>query len=412
MDRTRAVLGLMLAASFLAGCMDAPPAPEDESPLKRLQDELEESPLQTELVAGGLLQPVSTAFAPGIDNLFWAVEKGGTARIIWDGINFHDPSLDLRDDVESGFWEQGLLAVTFHPEEPRIFVLMTPHSDENATRVEDLYEDEWQHRVALMEFPFDYHNEYWVVNETDGVVLFEIEKPREQHNGGDLEFGPDGMLYVGIGEGGFGELAQSRDNLMGSILRLDVSVPGEYAIPPDNPFVDDDDARDEIWQYGLRNPWRMGFDPENGDLWVTDVGGTVEEEINRIPHDRPGGNYGWGTLEGTKVRVDWEVDRTRFEDPVYVYDTHGEDNEGRFRCAIVGGMVYRGEAIPALQGSFIFSDLCSGAVYALQQDENGQWNETTILEEHRDIVAIEPDHVGEILIVNHNNGTIRRVIQG
>lgn len=361
------------------------------------------------MVANNLDQPVQTAFAPGFDNLTWVVEKSGTIRVIWDGFNT-DPVLDLRDQVETGFWEQGLLSMAFHPDadEQRVFVLYTPPSIGNASDAEDI-DDPWRHRIALAEYPYPYPDD-WLVNATQETILFDEPKPKSQHNGGDLQFGPDGHLYVSVGEGGFGELSQQRDNLFGSILRLDVSEPGGYSVPPDNPFTKDHDARDEVWQYGFRNPWRIGFDSVTHDLWVGDVGASVREEINRIPLDRAGGNYGWDLIEGDTVRVDHDVDRTQYADPVYAYDTHGEDEDGRARCAVVGGFVYHGKAIPGLQGSYVFSDLCSEAVYALKEDLDGEWQEHLLVVEHRGIASIDPDPAGEILVVNHDQGTVRRIV--
>jgi glucose/arabinose dehydrogenase len=196
-------------------------------------------------------------------------------------------------------------------------------------------------------------------------VLIEIPQPFSVHNVGQLAFGPDGYLYVGVGDGGSSgdELrhAQDRSTLLGAILRIDVSG-AAYEIPPDNPFVDDPDSRPEIYAYGLRNPWRFSFDRETGTLWAGDVGEVTWEEVNQI---FPGANYGWNVMEGHACFMVSGCDREGLAPPRAVYTR----DDG---CSITGGYVYRGSAMPELVGSFIYGDFCTGAIWAVPTLDDGR----------------------------------------
>ena len=197
-------------------------------------------------------------------------------------------------------------------------------------------------------------------------VLLEVEQPRPHHNGGQLAFGPDGYLYVGLGDGGGNSdpdlNGQNLEMLLATILRIDVSGEGGYTIPPDNPFVGQEGAREEIYAYGLRNPWRFSFDRETGDLWVGDVGEGRWEEVNRV---EAGGNYGWSILEGHECLREPNCDRTGLIPPRAVY---GRDDG----CAIIGGHVYRGKAMPELSGWYIYGDHCTGNVWALNTEDESE----------------------------------------
>ena len=197
-------------------------------------------------------------------------------------------------------------------------------------------------------------------------MLLEVEQPYPNHNGGQLAFGPDGYLYIGLGDGGSGGDPQGNGQdlttLLGSILRIDVSnaSPAEpYRVPEDNPFWDDETARAEIWAYGLRNPWRFSFDEATGDLWTGDVGQNRFEEIDLVVR---GGNYGWNVLEGTHCfSPKTGCDPTGKALPVLEYPINGG-------CSVIGGYVYRAAAIPSLAGAYVYGDFCSGKVSALRYD--------------------------------------------
>lgn len=243
--------------------------------------------------------------------------------------------------------EEGLLGVAFSPGfEDDHFVYVT-------------YTAGRPRRMVLSRFRVDGR----FLDPRSEKQLLEIERPFANHNGGHLEFGPDGMLYLGVGDGGSfsdpGDRGQRLDDLLGSILRLDVSG-DDYAVPPDNPFVQRSRVRREIYAFGFRNPWSFSFDDE-GQLWVSDVGQTRWEEVNIV---EPGGNYGWATMEGYSCFRDDECNSGTLELPVAVY---GHDQG----CAVIGAYVYTGRRLPALQGRYVFGDFCSGKIWHLAPDGGG-----------------------------------------
>lgn len=233
------------------------------------------------------------------------------------------------------------------------------------------------------------------------LVVLELEQPFENHNGGTLRFGPDGMLYLGLGDGGdawdpLGN-GQNPGTLHGSILRLDVresSTRAPYAVPPDNPFAGRDGYRPEVWAYGLRNPWRMAFDPANGDLWVGDVGQFAEEEVDLVAAGR---NYGWADFEGTRCIVeDKACNEGASERPIATYD----HDDG---CAVTGGVVYHGTEIPALEGRFIYGDLCSGKVWSV----NRKGNARRVGEVEALIVSFATGPEGEVYLLQFGGPILR-----
>ena len=236
------------------------------------------------------------------------------------------------------------------------------------------------------------------------LVILEVEQPYSNHNGGAIRFGPDGMLYLGYGDGGSGGdprgHGQNLATLLGSIIRIDVreaSPAAPYAVPADNPFVGVAGARPEIWAYGLRNPWRMDFDPETGALWAADVGQQEVEEIDLIER---GGNYGWNILEGTRCfEPSSGCDPTGTVLPVAEYG----HNLG---CSVTGGVVYRGEAIPALAGHYLFADYCSGRLWAMPVDGGA------ILELDRlpgEVASFGADADGEVYVLTFGGAVLRIV---
>ena len=230
------------------------------------------------------------------------------------------------------------------------------------------------------------------------LAVLEIDKQYANHNGGSIRFGPDGMLYLGIGDGSFDRNSQNLGTLLGKVIRIDVresSANSPYAVPPDNPFVGVPGARPEIWAYGLRNPWRMAFDPVTGVLWAADVG---RADIEEIDHIVAGGNYGWNRLEGTRCNSPpTGCDPADTILPVVEYGHH-------LGCSITGGLVYRGTAIPALVGHYLFSDFCRGQLWALPPD-GGDVVELAVIP--RAVSSFGTDADGEVHIVTWGGAVLR-----
>ncbi len=237
-------------------------------------------------------------------------------------------------------------------------------------------------------------------------ILLIIDQPYDNHNGGQLAFGPDGMLYIGMGDGGSGgdpqNNGQSLAVLLGKILRIDVSSATGYRVPPDNPFAGKAGSRGEIWAYGLRNPWRFSFDPMDGTLWAGDVGQDSREEIDIIEKGR---NYGWRLMEGTRCFNPTQgCQHPDLVLPVADYD-HAEGK------SVTGGHRYRGGGMPALYGTYVFADFVSGTVWGLVPGQNGAWTRSTLIEQAGSVSAFGLDSTGEIYILDWMAGTILKVSQ-
>ncbi len=314
--------------------------PSASSPSPPTGPHLAEVRIRLERVAV-LDQPLAMAARPGDDALYVA-EKSGRVIALLEG---RRPRvvLDLSGRVSTGS-EQGLLGLAFSPDGRFLYVDLTDPAGD--TRV-------LEYRVGPE----------GIDPATEREVL-RVDQPYANHNGGQLAFGPDGYLYVGLGDGGSAGdpegRAQSLGTLLGKILRISPRPQGgrPYGIPPDNPFVERAGARPEIWAYGLRNPWRFSFDRETGELWIGDVGQGAWEEIDVLPPGPGGANLGWDLLEGSHP-FEGEVGDLRSVLPVYEYPHDGAV------CAVTGGYVYRGRAIPELRGAYVFGDFCDGALQAL-----------------------------------------------
>ena len=309
--------------------------------------------VKTEIVAEGLVSPVFITAAPGDTTRLFVVEQGGTIMIIEDGVTLAQPFLDLTDRVVTG-GERGLLSMAFDPdfsENGRFYVNYTGAG--NATFVSRFQVKSKNPNIAL--------------KKSERVIL-SIKQPYTNHNGGQLQFGPDGYLYIGMGDGGSGgdplNNGQDLTSRLGAMLRIDVNeLP--YSIPSTNPFVNPVTsgiiAHPEIWAYGLRNPWRFSFDRETGDLYIADVGQGLYEEINFQPAKSGAGwNYGWNILEGYHPYKINGRSTAGLVDPVHEY-RHVDGN-----CSVTGGYVYRGKAIKRLKGTYFFADYCSGRIWTFK----------------------------------------------
>jgi len=340
-------------------------------------------------VAGGLEAPLYVTHAGDRSGRLFVVEQAGRIRIISDGRLLARPFLDISARVISG-GEMGLLSVAFHPRfaaNGRFFVNYTANGGRLRTVIAE-------YRVSA-----DDPN---VASRTERVLLT-IDQPYRNHNGGLNLFGPDGMLYIGMGDGGSGgdphNNGQRLDTLLGKMLRIDVDGGTPYRVPPDNPFVGRAGARGEIWAYGLRNPWRFSFDRADGRLFLADVGQNAWEEIDLIER---GGNYGWRIMEGAHCfQPQTGCDRTGLALPIAEYGREGG-------CSVTGGHLYRGSRIRDLVGRYLFADYCAGRFWVLSE-ASGRWTMSTLLESGLRVSSFGEDQDGELYVVDHG-GAIYRIV--
>jgi glucose/arabinose dehydrogenase len=345
------------------------------------------------LIVDGLTAPIGLENAMDGSSRLFALEQPGVIRIIMDGSMLPVPFLDIRDRVGSSSSEQGLLGLAFHPDYPENGYFFVNYTDRNGDTVIARY------RVSADPF---------IADPTSEVRLLQVPQPYGNHNGGAVAFGPDGYLYISLGDGGSGgdprNHGQSPDTLLGALLRIEVGEAESYTIPQDNPFVNGG-GRPEIWAYGLRNPWRISFDLQTGDLYIADVGQNSWEEVNFQPAGSPGGqNYGWNIMEGFHCFQSTTCDEARLSLPVVEYALHIEGD-----CAVTGGYVYRGQNLPDWQGVYIYGDYCSGRVWGLFRNQAGEWENGLLFETGARITTFGQDEAGEIYLVNHRGSVYKLV---
>jgi len=345
-----------------------------------------------EPVATGFANPVSAVAAGDGSGRLFVVEKAGRVRLATAGGPAAEPFLDLTDRVRSSGSEQGLLGLAFSPDfasSGRLYVSYT-----------DLQGDSVISRLTVGGDPGR-------VDAATEEVLLRVSQPFSNHNGGHLAFGPDGMLWIGPGDGGSAGdprgNGQDPSTLLGSMLRIDVSTGSGYAVPDDNPFVGDPDARDEIWAIGLRNPWRFAFDRATGDLYVADVGQNRFEEVTVLNAAGPGGrNLGWNRMEGFACYPDGPCDSAGLTLPAVVYG-HGEG------CSVTGGVVVRDPAEPELDGVFLFADFCSGRIWALAPGGASGWTVAEVGRHDGNLAGFGEAEDGAVYAVDIGSGELLRV---
>ncbi|MFH9267674.1 PQQ-dependent sugar dehydrogenase [Streptomyces sp. NPDC017546] len=325
-----------------------------------------------------------SAGAAGPDDTLWIAERAGTVRVL-DDQGLGAPVLDISDETTTD-GERGLLGVAFDKAFEHFYISFT---DLEGTSTVDEFAVEGGRLQP----------------DTRRTVLTQTQ-PYANHNGGDIKFGPDGYLYIAFGDGGAGGdphgNGQKLDTLLGKLLRIDPSGGEPYAIPADNPFVDDANAKDEIWAYGLRNPWRFSFDAGTGDLLIGDVGQSDWEEIDWAPADSEGGeNYGWSSMEGTHP-FRGGTEPANHVPPVHEYDRTG------LGCSVTGGFVYRGDALGDLQGSYVFSDYCDGTLRTLQMRDGEVTGVGDLGVSGGEVISFVEGGDGELYVLG-SGGAISRV---
>ena len=358
------------------------------------------TPLAIELVqwGTGFSEPVDIAHM-GDDRLF-IVERQGFIRIMTDSMTtLPTPFLSIQSRVYSTGSERGLLGLTFDPDyanNGRFYVCYTATGGTAGIS-----------RVSRFTVTADPN----VADDTSEEILYTWPQPFSNHNGGDLDFGPDGYLYVGFGDGGSANDPQGRaqdlSNPLGDMIRIDVSGATGYSVPSDNPWVGTTDTLPEIWASGLRNPWRFGFDRTTGDLWIGDVGQDAFEEVDIWPAgNNSGPNFGWRCYEGFNSHLtNGCLGASAYEEPVAVHG-HTTDNW----CSVIGGRVYRGASYTRLMGRYIYADYCAGDFYSLLPDGNGGWSKEKVLDGVPfGTSCIAEDNVGEMYVANTSNGRIYKI---
>ncbi len=342
----------------------------------------------TTVVTQKLEQPVYLTHAGDGSSRLFAVEQPGRIRILQEQTMLPDAFLDITGRVLSG-GERGLLGLAFHPDyrrNGRFFVNYTRKPD-GATVIAEY------HRGATS-----------TLASPEERILLTVPQPYPNHNGGMMSFGPDGYLYIGLGDGGSAgdpeNRAQNPEELLGKILRIDIDRGDPYGIPPDNPFAQGG-GRAEIYALGLRNPWRFSFDGKTGKLWVADVGQYKWEEINLVAR---GGNYGWRTMEGTHC----------FNPPASCKTAHfrlplAEYSHEKGRCSVIGGYAYRGMKLPDLTATYVYGDYCSGEIFALPsiQNDSHVTAPRQLLKTSLNISSFGEDATGELYVLDHNGGIYR-----
>ncbi|MFD3920921.1 PQQ-dependent sugar dehydrogenase [Streptomyces sp. NPDC058595] len=370
--RSSAIIGTICLATSLAfatAYADEPPAPPKAA-------------------ADVVLTEVATAQNPtagaaGPDGTVWIAERAGTVRVL-DDQGLGEPVLDISAETTTD-GERGLLGVAFDNELAHFYISYT---DLEGTSTID-----------------EFAVESGAIQPDSRRTVLTQTQPYENHNGGDIKFGPDGYLYIAFGDGGAGGdphgNGQKLDTLLGKILRIDPSGGEPYAVPADNPFVDDPNAKDEIWSYGLRNPWRFSFDSGTGDMLIADVGQSDWEEVDWAPADSAGGeNYGWASMEGNHP-FRGGTEPANHVPPVFEYDRNG------LGCSVTGGYVYRGDAIPGLQGQYLYSDYCDGTVRGLTIDNGEVTGQSDLGVNGGEVISFVEDGDGELYVLALGGGISR-----
>ncbi len=387
MNVARAVLLVLLAVGLIAWPPSAMQSPASPSAVDWPQ-------IRLVPYAGGLASPVHITHAGDGSGRLFVVEQGGIIKIIRNGVVQPTPFLNISSRV-SCCGERGLLSIAFPPGYAGKGYFYVNYTDRSGDTVVARY--------RLTANPD-------VADENSEQIIIHIDQPYDNHNGGQIAFGPrDSFLYIGMGDGGAGgdpqNRAQNPQELLGKILRIDVETgsPLTYTVPSANPFTQTAGFRPEIWALGLRNPWRFAFDRQTADLYIGDVGQDTYEEIDVQPAASAGGeNYGWKIMEGFHCYNTAACNSAGLVLPVVEYN----HNQG---CSVTGGLVYRGAQFSRMQGIYFFGDFCSRRLWGLKHDGTAWQNVVLINNTGAQITSFGEDEAGNLYLTNYGGGSILRV---
>lgn len=355
---------------------------------------------QWSLVADGFDSPIGIVSANDDSGRVFAWEQSGKIWVInGDEVSF-DPFLDIGellppDVFKGGYSEQGLLGVAFHPQYKDNGVFFIDYIDVKGNTVIARYTVSSDPEVA---------------DPASARIVLNVSQPYPDHNGGEIAFGPDGYLYIGMGDGGNPDdplrNGQKKDTLLAKILRIDINAT-PYKVPDDNPFVNQSGVKPETWAYGLRNPWRFSFDRQTGDLYIGDVGQWDYEEVNFQPAGQGGQNYGWSAYQGMHphIKQTISVDESTLTLPVLEYlHTDG--------CSVTGGYVYRGSVLPTMNGVYLYGDYCNGRIWAAVHQADDTWQSYLWMQTEHVISSFGQDDAGELYLVDYKGGIYKLTAAG
>ncbi len=382
------------AALACVGCNSGSTTPSHPAPT-----------LQVELapVASGFSSPLDIQQAGDGSGRLFVVEQGGKIKIIQNGSILGTPYLDVSSLIVSG-GEEGLLGLAFHPNYSANGCFYVNYTT-------NLLNGFLQTVIAEFRAATPGAN---IVNTSSEQRLIIVDQPEANHNGGGLAFGNDGFLYIALGDGGgggdvHGTIGNGQDTStrLGKILRIRVDCNGSYSVPANNPFASQGSPTNEIWLYGLRNPFRFSVDHATGNLWIGDVGQSSFEEVDRVTPAQGGSNLGWRCKEGThNFNFTANCQTATFLDPIFDYD-HSQGD-----ATVIGGYVYHGTNIAALARNYVFGDFVSGRIWSLAQNGQGQWLRTFLVNAGGgDLAGFGQDANGELYVARYSSGAVVRLHQ-
>lgn len=355
--------------------------------------------IELKLIASGFKKPVDiTSTGTEGDGRLFIVEKDGIIKIQnSDGTTLSMPFLDIDNKVNSQANERGLLGLCFHPDyETNGFFYVNYTNNNGNTTISRFKRSEANPNLTDI---------------TSEKIILVVNQPFNNHNAGDINFGADGYLYIGMGDGGSGgdpgNRSQNPKEMLGKMLRIDINSENEkYLIPADNPYKNNSDTLPEIWAIGLRNPWRFSFDRVKNELWIADVGQDKYEEINVAPATKSGLNYGWRCYEGFERFNSTGCKGEQF----YYPPVHSYENKFDIGCSVTGGYVYRGTKNTSLAGKYIYTDFCTGILWALYKDQSGKWiNEVLLDADNMDFATFGEDNTKELYVAGLASGNLYKL---